>query len=205
MKLPNLTMRSPQVIEIEGLPEFVPDNLAARFRSRVDTAARSLLEDQGLANLEVTVRCGAVTTLTPRINAAKEPKHGASSSAEQPRYVCQEPLFKKDFLVLPAPVRDQIDAAMELLKLQPLLFEEWGLSEIEPRPKGALNFHGPPGTGKTLAAHVLASSSGKKILCASYADIESNTQLLAPSLVSTCTSWMDGQRPTGRGRTARQE
>jgi ATP-dependent 26S proteasome regulatory subunit len=64
-------------------------------------------------------------------------------------------------------------AAVDLAAVQTLVFEDWGLKAIEPFPRTALNFHGPPGTGKTMAAHALAHRMNRKILVASYAEIES--------------------------------
>jgi ATP-dependent 26S proteasome regulatory subunit len=68
---------------------------------------------------------------------------------------------------------DDLLSAVDLATVQRLVFEEWGLKAIEPFPRTALNFHGPPGTGKTMAAHALANRLGRKILVASYAEIES--------------------------------
>ena len=62
---------------------------------------------------------------------------------------------------------------MNLLKYEPIVFDKWGLRKVEPFARSALNFYGPPGTGKTMAAHAIASKLGKKILVASYAQIES--------------------------------
>ncbi|WP_318698388.1 MULTISPECIES: ATP-binding protein [unclassified Roseofilum] len=63
--------------------------------------------------------------------------------------------------------------AVDLIRLESKVFDNWGLRKIEPFPRTALNFHGKPGTGKTLAAHAISSKINRQILVASYAQIES--------------------------------
>jgi ATP-dependent 26S proteasome regulatory subunit len=89
------------------------------------------------------------------------------------RYVSRSPEFSFKSLVLPETVLKELLAAVEITRVAPLVFEQWGLKAIEPHPRSILNFYGPSGTGKTLAAHAVAAHLGKKILLGSYADIES--------------------------------
>ena len=91
--------------------------------------------------------------------------------AEQ--YVSRRPFYDFDFLVVPAELRESLLSAVDLVKLETLVFERWNLKAIEPFPRTALNFHGPPGTGKTLAAHSLADYLEHPVLMASYGQIES--------------------------------
>jgi ATP-dependent 26S proteasome regulatory subunit len=161
-----------QTIEITGIPHSASDSVAAVFRSRLDTATRDFLADQRLGELNVTVRHGSPS---PHIIRKADGDRGERDKSQSvaPKYICREPLYTKEFMVVSSEVREQLESAMQIIELQPLLFETWGLSEIEPCPKSALNFHGPPGTGKTLAAHAVAAATARKIICASYADIES--------------------------------
>ncbi len=76
-------------------------------------------------------------------------------------------------LIVPQALKDELLLAIETIRLEPLVFDTWGLRAIEPFPRSALNFHGAPGTGKTLAAHGVAAAIGTNILVASYAQIES--------------------------------
>jgi SpoVK/Ycf46/Vps4 family AAA+-type ATPase len=89
------------------------------------------------------------------------------------QYRSQPPLYTFEQLVVPAELMDDLQAAVAVLRLEQLVFDQWGLRAIEPFPHTALNFHGPPGTGKTLAAHAIAYSLQRPILVASYAEIES--------------------------------
>lgn len=89
------------------------------------------------------------------------------------QYVAKDPQWSFEQIVLPDSVLDELETALNLVKYEPKVFGEWGLDKIEPFSRSALNFYGPPGTGKTMAAHAIASKLEKKILVASYAQIES--------------------------------
>lgn len=97
-------------------------------------------------------------------------------SAETPNvanYVAENPRMSFDMLQLPSETLRKIERAIARIKLERKIFDEWGLYAIMPNPVCALSFYGLPGTGKTLAADAVASDLGKKIIRASYADIES--------------------------------
>lgn len=89
------------------------------------------------------------------------------------RYSASKPLWQLHQLIAPVALMEELHTAIGLVRLEPLVFDAWGLREIEPFPRTALNFHGAPGTGKTMAAHAVAAEVGKGILVASYAQIES--------------------------------
>lgn len=163
---------SSQIIEITGIPDSTSDSVAAIFRSRLDKATRDFVAHQRLGELNVNVRHGSPPPHSVRKADISEAEREKSKSVV-PEYLSRDPLYTREFLVVSTEVREQLESAMQIIALQPLLFETWGLNEIEPYPKSALNFHGPPGTGKTLAAHAVAAATARKIICASYADIES--------------------------------
>ena len=100
--------------------------------------------------------------------------HGAQARALDPRKTISavKPRHRFDRLVVSEAVREDILAAVAVLAPTQQVFAEWGLEEIEPFPRTALNFHGPAGVGKTLAAHAVADYLGKRILLTSYADVE---------------------------------
>jgi ATP-dependent 26S proteasome regulatory subunit len=85
----------------------------------------------------------------------------------------QEPKYFFDQIVLEDKIFEELQYAVKFETVQEKVYTEWGLQAIEPSPKLALNFHGDSGTGKTMAAHALAHVMGKKIIPASYAEIES--------------------------------
>src|SRR5699024_7021173 len=66
----------------------------------------------------------------------------------------------------------QILEAIAILENRDLLFRQWGLGTIM-SPAVLLNLYGNSGTGKTMAAEAIAHRMGKRIIRASYADIES--------------------------------
>lgn len=88
-------------------------------------------------------------------------------------FIAKEPLYTLDQMILPEELLTEMHSAINAVKYQKLIYEDWGFSEVDPVPKCVLNFYGPPGTGKTMAAHALAASIGKKIMEANYGDIES--------------------------------
>ncbi len=103
--------------------------------------------------------------------AGKEDEVSTEERAEQ--YVSRQPFYDFDFLIVPRDLRESLLSAVDLVKLESLVFDRWNLRAIEPFPRTALNFHGPPGTGKTLAAHALADYLARPVLLASYGQIES--------------------------------
>ncbi len=178
---------SPYDFVIRGMPEKVPEHIAAVFRARVFTAAHEFLAASRLRELRITV--GTVSQMQStaaqaqpsqgnslaksEVPATSRPGDDPSTEERSRRYEAQQPRFTFDQLVLPGKVLDTLLSAIEVIKLESLVFDTWGLRKIEPFPRAALNFHGAPGTGKTLAAHAIAHQLGRPILVASYAEIES--------------------------------
>lgn len=98
-------------------------------------------------------------------------------------YVPVDPLYSFDRVILPEDVLEKIDSAINILKYERKVFDEWGLYEIQPNPSSSLSFYGPSGTGKTMAAEAIAQKLGKKILKVSYADVESKYHGEGPKMV----------------------
>lgn len=98
-------------------------------------------------------------------------------------YVAVEPRYTFDQVILPPKVLDQIENAIGVIQVEHKVFDEWGLRSIIPTASSALSFYGPPGTGKSMAAEAIASKLGKKILSATYADIESKFHGEGPKMV----------------------
>jgi SpoVK/Ycf46/Vps4 family AAA+-type ATPase len=162
------------------MPTGVPEDVAAVCRSRLLTAVTHLLPH--VNESELLVQVGTRMSLA-RLSEQRYDEERASkavsrvpSADDDPapdRYSVRPPTFTFDQLVVPGLVREELIAAMAVLNVETIVFDEWGLRAIEPYPRTALNFHGPPGTGKTLAAHAIANRLSKAILVASYAEIES--------------------------------
>lgn len=100
------------------------------------------------------------------------------------QYQAVEPKYSFDRLIIPADTLDQIEKALGRITYEREVFEEWGLYEIMPSPVSALSFYGDPGTGKSMAADAIAQKLGKKIIRASYADIENKYVGEGPKNVS---------------------
>ncbi|MCK6512130.1 ATP-binding protein [Myxococcota bacterium] len=163
--------------QIHGIPTDIPSAEAAICRSRLLRAVTELEPWIDRLNSDFAISIGEEATLTKLYNRPESKKNeneelfDTSKRAEQ--YQSYPPFYTFDHLIVPTEVKENLLSAVELLKVEKIVFDDWGLREIEPFPRTALNFYGPPGTGKTLAAHALAHFLNRPILVASYAEIES--------------------------------
>ena len=98
-------------------------------------------------------------------------------------YQAVEPRYSFEQVVLPESVKNKIEEAIGIIEVESKVFDEWGLRFIIPYAASALSFYGPPGTGKSMAAEAVAHKLGKKILSATYADIESKYHGEGPKMV----------------------
>ncbi len=154
------------------------------MRSRFGLIVSDFPSDEGL---DIRILTGErARTARAQAAAARTASDGKSSGDANRRkdddpttadraaqYAAVAPRHRFEQLIVADTVREELLAAVAVLKVRDRVFLDWGLSAIEPSPRSALNFHGPPGVGKTLAAHALSDMLGKKILLASYADVES--------------------------------
>lgn len=99
-------------------------------------------------------------------------------------YQAADPKYNFEMLALPEKIIQQIEDALNRIKFERKVFQEWGLYAIMPSPVCALSFFGPSGTGKSLAADAIASYLHKKIIRTSYADIENKYVGEGPKNVS---------------------
>ena len=180
------------------LPEDLPAKEAAIFESRISIAYNDLKEhykkdfgdlivsfssracpippkERGNYSAAVPISSEKTSFLKPE--NASEPGKKVPSPEEDllpgSSLSAVEPKFQFEQLILPDETLDEIRHKISLFQLRNKVFEEWGLKKIEPYPRSALNFYGKPGTGKTMAAHAIAQLLGKKIILATYAEIES--------------------------------
>lgn len=167
----------PRDIHVQGIPENVPEPTAAVCRSRLITAVNKLIDETKLDDVRITVGTSSDSELPKTDNASgsKKEKQNTELSPEDRarKYKASQPFFSFEQLIVPQPVKEELLLAIDLIRLERKVFDEWGLRKIEPFPRTALNFHGKPGTGKTLAAHAIAAKIEHPILVASYAQIES--------------------------------
>lgn len=90
-----------------------------------------------------------------------------------PTFLPQTPRYTFEQIILPKDTKDRILSDLNSIKCQDLIYNQWGFSEVESKPKSILNFFGPPGTGKTMCAHAIAKLLDKQLLALNYSEIES--------------------------------
>lgn len=90
-----------------------------------------------------------------------------------PDFVTLKPRFTFDQMILPEDIRERIQNDLNTIKYQDLIYNQWGFSEVDSKPKSILNFYGPPGTGKTMCAHAISNMLNKPLLALNYSEIES--------------------------------
>ncbi len=173
-------MNQSRSILVDGIPDRIPELEARLCQNRLLNAVNKLLDETGLEKIQITITTGS------KIDQNSENLSGNTTDTNQKRgdndlspeeraqkYKAGQPLFTFEQLVITQEVEDELLLAVDLIELEAKVFDDWGLREIEPFPRTALNFYGLPGTGKTLAAHAIASKINRQILVASYAQIES--------------------------------
>ena len=89
-------------------------------------------------------------------------------------FIVESPRRRLADLVIPASTLLQLKSLLTKIKYQHVLYEDFGLREIDPYGgRTAINLYGPPGTGKSFAADAIANELGMGIIRANYAEIES--------------------------------
>lgn len=162
---------------IKGVPQGVSETSAAVLRTRLLRDVSEFIEETNIKDVEITVATSTSSrqksAFRPESEDKSEDRNEFSVEKRAEQYKSQSPLYVFDQLVVSDLLKEELLSAVELVRVEPLVFDTWGLRAIEPFPRTALNFHGQPGTGKTLAAHAIANLLNRNILVASYAQIES--------------------------------
>jgi len=173
-------MNGPVDLVIQGIPADIPLPVDALCRSRLHHAVTELLHKTHLKDLKITVATASGLLDGHAGSSLEAETTGQTRSSDDPpieiralQYKAQQPFFTFEQLVVPDALMEDLLSAVEVIRVERKVFDEWGLRKIQPFPHTALNFHGPPGTGKTLAAHAIAHGLNRSILVASYAEIES--------------------------------
>lgn len=86
----------------------------------------------------------------------------------------ESPQRRLSDLVVQKAVRTRIESLLTKIRHQHVLYQDFGLNEIDPNgARTAINLYGPPGTGKSFAAEAIAHELGMGLIRANYAEIES--------------------------------
>lgn len=89
-------------------------------------------------------------------------------------FIIEKPKRKLEDLVVSEKIKTQIASLLAKVKFHDVLYEDFGLSEVDPTGgRTAINLYGPPGTGKSLAAEAIAHELDRNIIRVNYAEIES--------------------------------
>ena len=162
----------------ENLPYKMTSNARFSITKSIafDQAIRDFFEKNKAslnANLPVGILLSTSVVFSegrvPPVEKEEKPsdeESNATFTPEKPRYSFAQ-------VYLPDTVKNEIEEALNLLRYQKLIYEQWGFSQVDPIPKSVLNFYGPPGTGKTMCAHAVAHSMGRPLLALNYSEIES--------------------------------
>ncbi len=129
-------------------------------------------------------------TVTPKSSGKPEGETSGKKPSEEfdyerlsENYHSENPRYNFSQVILPEALKEQILEAVATIQVEEKVFDEWGLRSIIPNASSAISFYGPPGTGKSMAAEAIAQYLGKKILRATYADIESKFHGEGPKMV----------------------
>lgn len=93
--------------------------------------------------------------------------------ARRPIFQLKEPERELDEVMMEDSVRQRINRALAIVRNRDIIFEKWGFRKVDHSSKSIVILYGPAGTGKTMTAEAMGHALGKKIVHASYAEIES--------------------------------
>jgi SpoVK/Ycf46/Vps4 family AAA+-type ATPase len=89
-------------------------------------------------------------------------------------FAVEQPRRRLRDLIVGEQTMHELRALLAKIQHQHVLYEEFGLREIDPSGgRTAINLYGPPGTGKSLAAEAIAHELGMGLIRVNYAAIES--------------------------------
>lgn len=164
----------------ERADKFYSVDSDASFSVKDSLFVNSKIEDYLKSKLVVDFpECSLFLSLKYRIRETDKMDKGNSQGQKEcqdddlPTFLPQNPRFSFDQIILPEETKVRIMNDMNAIKCQDLIYNQWGFSEVDSKPKSILNFFGPPGTGKTMCAHAIAKMLGKPLLALNYSEIES--------------------------------
>jgi ATP-dependent 26S proteasome regulatory subunit len=167
-------------VRIDGFPEGTTD-LQAEERFR-DASARAVSDairrcrvngaptEIAIAFRSKSPQSGNDLGSPTSSRAQRAPLGGSLTDETDFSRLLSTPRANADSLCLDPTTMERIQHALDRVRVKSLVYEQWGLKQVDPYPRTTLSFSGSPGTGKTLAAHYIARQLGKKIIAVTYAD-----------------------------------
>lgn len=164
-------------LHITGIPETADEAETSLLRSRLLRDVEKFTSQNRVDEFSISISTNA-GFVNKKDSQKFEPEREQEDITDLLRkralqYSSQQPSYSFDQLIVSCKVKEDLVSTVDSLSVESIVFDGWGLRQIQPSPRTVLNFYGPPGTGKTLAAHAVAAYLKKPILLASYADIES--------------------------------
>lgn len=186
--------RNPNIIAVIILSDITDEYgaklLFDKIRAELFTEIKECYDEAGVTeqivadNIYIEINDDFISTLKNGSKSTNRPESAEEfdykKRAEQ--YIAEEPKFTFERLIIPESTRIKIEEALAVLQYKKKLFDEWALSVIM-SPSVLINFYGASGTGKTMAAEAIADKLGKKIIRATYADIESKYHGEGPKML----------------------
>lgn len=147
---------------------------------------------ESMLNVQFAYGCDILPMGEPSVNNRGSVENKTAEDREA-QYVAVEPRHSFSRLIVSDSTLKLLMRGVKLFENYDLIFNKWGLKGNSPNPSVALNFYGSTGTGKTLAAHAIADHLNKKIIEASYAQIENKYHGEGPKNVEAIFSAAEKQ------------
>lgn len=166
----NVVERKDRLFILESNADF--DKKDSLFvNSKIESYVNSkLFVDFPICSLLLNIKYRMIPQEDKKVNS--EPQN-ANDNDGLPTFLPQTPRYSFEQIILPEETKNRILSDLNSIKCQDLIYNQWGFSEVESKPKSILNFFGPPGTGKTMCAHAIAKMLDKPLLALNYSEIES--------------------------------
>lgn len=168
----NIMERKEQFFILESNADFgIKDSLYVN--SKIESYIKSkLFVDFPECSLLLNIKYRMIPQEKENKKANSEPRNENNDDG-LPTFLPQTPRYSFEQIILSEETKNRILSDLNSIKCQDLIYNKWGFSEVESKPKSILNFFGPPGTGKTMCAHAIAKMLDKPLLALNYSEIES--------------------------------
>ena len=148
--------------------EYFRDDIAERMSELFN----KFKVDTNSAEIDINIS-GVISDSPPSSKGPTKSKPAEYTDSPDISTLVAPPRSNSHTLCLSGEAYSVVQNSLHRLAVKSTVYEDWGISAIDPFPRLSLNFSGPPGTGKTLAAHYIAKELNKTIIEVSYADIVS--------------------------------